>query len=294
MKLLISLFLYITLINISAAGELTKKLSPSILGSEEIVFSYRPVDGDERSLTAALVLKNGQRMNLPVQCAPEGGEPSLSDSYSVKLPDGSEALIITCSYHLDHSGLGIKGVQYTSFVLAETSNSLERKENLEGLISGYEGTTEEGAREQFFYNTKELATQKLKDGEVDSPALIHRVLISRLVDHDYEAITSYASDDNIRTTITRTPISKADATSYNDIGFTLAEVGELDLALRVLRNVENIAPDRTVLMLNLADVLWAKEQQREAKTYYQKYHAKMKRAGKEKLIPTRVTARLKR
>ncbi|SDL98770.1 tetratricopeptide repeat protein [Pseudomonas indica] len=293
MKILISLFLYIAIINISTAGELTKKLSPSIFGSEEIVFSYRPVDGDERSLTAALFLKNGQRMNLPVQCDPEGGEPSLSDSYSVKLSDGSEALIITCSYHLDHSGLGIKGVQYTSFVLAETSSSLERKESLEGLISGYEGTTEEGAKDYFFYNTKELATQKLKDGEVDSPALIHRVLLSRLADHDYEAITSYVSDEDIRTTITRTPISKADVTSYNDIGFALAEVGKFDLALHVLRNVENIAPDRTVLMLNLADTLWAKEQQKEAKPYYKKYYIKMKSAGKEKSIPTRVMERLK-
>lgn len=232
-------------------------------------------------------------MILPVQCDPEGGEPSLSDSYSVNLSDGSEALIITCSYHLDHSGLGIKGVQYTSFVLAETSSSLERKESLEGLISGYEGATEEGAKDYFFYNTKELATQKLKDGEVDSPALIQRILLSRLADHDYEAITSYASDENIRATITRAPISKADVTSYNDIGFALAEAGDFDLALRVLRNVENIVPDRTVLLLNLADALWAKEQQREAETYYQKYHVKMKRAGKEKLIPTRVTARLK-
>ncbi|WP_143518084.1 hypothetical protein [Pseudomonas sp. PIC25] len=235
MKAILTILIMASSIVLATEGETTKKLSPSISGGKEVVFSHNP---KTNSLTAALALENGQRMILPVQCDPEGGEPSLSDSYSVKLPDGSEALIITCSYHLDHSGLGITGVQYTSFVLAETSNSLERKENLEGLISGYEGTTEEGAREHFFYNTKELATQKLKDGDVDSPALIHRVLLSRLVDHDYEAITSYASDDNIRTTITRTPISKADATSYNDIGFALAEVGELDLALRVLRNVE--------------------------------------------------------
>jgi len=293
MRALILLLFCITSINNSAANELTKKLSPSFFGSEEIIFSYRPINRDERSLTAALLLKNGQRMDLPVQCDPEGGEPSLSDAYSAKLSDGSEALVITCAYHLDHSGLGIKGFQYISFVLAETSTSLERKENLESLISGYEGSTEDGTQEHFFYNEQALAKQKLKDGEIDSPALIHQVLLSRLAERDYEAIKSYASEKNTKAIITRTPIPKTNVSSYNDIGYVLAEANHLDLALRVLRNVENTSPDRTVLMLNIADVLWKKEQRKEAESYYKKYYVKMKIAGKEKIIPNRVAERLR-
>ncbi|MBU0854589.1 MAG: hypothetical protein KKF76_19725 [Gammaproteobacteria bacterium] len=286
------LIISILLVNTSVAEELIKPLSPSFLGSHEIHFSNTASDGDEKALTAELIQEGGQRMVLPVRCNPEGGEPSLSSSYSLALPDGPNALVITCSYDLDHSGLGLKGTQYISYVFKEASGSIERVETLEQLISGYEGDAEKGERQYYFYPTSELAKQKLKDGETDSPKLIHQVVLTRLANRDYEAIRSYTSNRKNMETIRKPPTAKRDISIYNDIGYALAEANELDLALCVLRNVEEISPERTVLMLNLADVLWEKGLQEEAKPYYQQYYSKMENIGKKRLVPMRVMTRL--
>ncbi len=294
MNFLKSLIISILLVNTSVAGELFKHLSPSFLGSHEIRFSYTAADGDEKALKAELLKEDGQRMTIPVRCEPEGGEPSLSSSYSLALPDGPNALVITCAYDLDHSGLGLKGTQYISYVLKEASESIERMETLEQLISGYEGTAEAKERQYYFYPTSELAKQKLKDGKIDSPKLIHQIILIRLANRDYKAIRTYASNKNVEEIIRKPLSSERDISIYNDIGYALAEANEFDLALCVLRNVEEVSPERTVLMLNLADVLWEKGLQEEAKKYYQKYYSKMENIGKERLIPIRVTVRLPR
>jgi|TARA_R100000935_G_scaffold58797_1_gene98032 tetratricopeptide (TPR) repeat protein len=288
------LIISILLVNISVAEELIKPLSPSFLGSYEIHFSNTVSDGDEKALTAELIQEGGHRRVLPMRCNPEGGEPSLSSSYSLELPDGPDALVITCSYELDHSGLGLKGTQYISYVFKEVSGSIERMKTLEQLISGYEGEAEEGERQYYFYPTSELAKQKLKDGETDSPKLIHQIILTRLANRDYEAIRSYTSNKKNMKTIRKPPTAKRDISVYNDIGYALAEANELDLALYVLRNVEEISPERTVLMLNLADVLWEKGLQEEAKPYYQQYYSKMEDIGKKRLVPMRVMTRLPR
>lgn len=290
---LLKIFLMLSLLaNTSTAEEISKALSPSFLGSHEIVFSYDGENNDEKSLTAELNLEYGERMALPVRCDPEGGQPALSDSYSLTLPNGHKVLVITCSYGLDHAGLGIKGTQYISYVLKEALSSVESVEKLERLISGYEGAVEEGSAQYYFYHTSEMAKQKLKDGEFDSPNLIRQVMLARLTGRDYEAIRSYASESNIEAVIKKLPRNKSDIFTYNDIGYALAEASEFDIALEVLGNVEKIAPERTVLMLNIADALWGAGRQDEARRYYEKYYSKMKSSAKEKLIPARVTARL--
>lgn len=272
-----SLFLCLALNCNSIAGELSKNLTASFFGSHGIHFSYTSVGNDEKPLTAALILEDGQRVGPPVRCDPEGGQPSLSGSYTLTLAEGTNALVISCSYSLNHSGLGIKGTQYVSYVFKEAPASIERVEKLERLISGYEGTAEAEERQYYFYPTTELAKQKLIDGKNDSPKLIHQIIITRLANRDHEAIRYYASDRNNTETIRKPLTAKREISIYNDIGYALAEANELDLALYVLRNVEDISPERTVLMLNLADVLWKKGLQEEAKRYYQKYYSKMEK-----------------
>src|SRR5690606_33395256 len=119
MKLLNIFIMLSILANTSTADEISKALSPRFLGSHEIVFSNDGENNDEKSLTAELNLEYGERIGLPVQCDPEGGRPALSDSYSLALPNGPKLLVITCSYGLNHAGLGIKGTQYISYVLKE-------------------------------------------------------------------------------------------------------------------------------------------------------------------------------
>ncbi|MCQ4259895.1 tetratricopeptide repeat protein [Stutzerimonas stutzeri] len=292
MNFLKSLIISILIVNTSVAEELFKHLSPSFLGSHEIHFSYTATGGEEKALLAELLKEDGQRMTIPVRCEPEGGEPSLSSSYSLALPDGPNALVITCAYDLDHSGLGLKGTQYISYVLKEASESIERMETLEHLISGYEGTAEEKQRQYYFYPTSELAKQKLKDGKIDSPKLIHQIILTRLASRDYEAIRTYVSNTHVEEIIRKPPSAERNISIYNDIGYALAEASEFDLALCVLRNLEEISPERTVLMLNLADVLWEKGLQEEAKPYYHKYFSKMENIGKKRLVPMRVMSRL--
>lgn len=292
MNLLKSLLISILLVNISVAEDLTQHLSPRFFGSNEIQFSYSVTDGGEKALTAALILEGEHRVFLPAQCDPEGGQPSLSSAYSLALPDGTSALVITCSYELNHSGLGIKGTQYVSYVFKELAGSIVRAEALERLISGYEGTAEQEEKQYFFYRKSELSKRKLKDGKIDSVELIHKVVLDRLEDHDYGAIRAYASDEKIEITVSKPPVNKSEIPIYNDIGYALAEARDFDLALEVLLNVEDIAPERTVLMLNIADSFWGKGLQEKAKNYYAKYASKMKKCGRDKLIPSRVTARL--
>lgn len=78
--------------------------------------------------------------------------------------------------------------------------------------------------------------------------------------------------------------------AYNDFGYALAEAGQYDEAYRLLAEVERSFPNRVVLKLNIADVLWELDKDRSA-VYYKEYVGMMQKAGKAKLIPTKALER---
>ncbi|MFZ5827087.1 MAG: tetratricopeptide repeat protein [Bacillota bacterium] len=76
----------------------------------------------------------------------------------------------------------------------------------------------------------------------------------------------------------------------NDLAFFLAESGRHSEALPLLKQVIEIAPDRAVAYLNLADVEWELGQKAEAKVHYQRY---LELLGPDKVqAPERVSTRL--
>ncbi len=81
-------------------------------------------------------------------------------------------------------------------------------------------------------------------------------------------------------------------TPFNDYGFFLQEAAEHVQAVKVFRLVIKESPKRDVAYLNLADSLWALNEQPEAQRHYQTYAKLMLAAGKQDKIPARVKERV--
>jgi tetratricopeptide (TPR) repeat protein len=81
-------------------------------------------------------------------------------------------------------------------------------------------------------------------------------------------------------------------TPLNDYGFFLQEAAEHEQAVALFRIVIKESPKRDVAYLNLADSLWALNEQTEAQRYYQIYTKLMLAAGKQDKIPARVKERI--
>lgn len=269
------------------------RLTPSFFGQVKIEFDYSSNAKGGNDLVGILVSGEGEKTPLPTNCPPEGGDAKLGDVYTLNFPD--DLLVVTCLYNLNHSGLGIKGVDYRSMVF-NGKGGLHQRKDIGYLISGYEGTVEDGGRSYFFYDNKELAALKIKSvakGDVEDPlVLAHKVVIRRLHKQDDAALAYYVSPQRVAKLLAQNPLSKENAGLYNDMGYALSEIGNYHDALKLLYAVEKVVPNRMVLMLNIADSLWASGSKSRAKEYYSKYRNLMSSSNKEALIPLRVDERL--
>lgn len=272
-----------------------KSLTPSFFKQNKIQLYYIPSSTGGNDLAGALITPAGKKINLPARCPPEGGDAQLGDIYTLTSP--ANLLILNCIYQINHSGLGIKGTDHRALVFEDNNGELQQRQDFEKLISGYEGSSEDGSQSYFFYDDTALATLKLqhatKNLEDDPLRLTHKIVIKRLEKHDLSALTYYISNKRITSLIKQNPISQNNAGLYNDIGFALAESGNLSEALKLLYAIEMVAPKRTVLMLNLADTLWDSGNKSKSKDYYLKYKHMMKNQNKSLLIPTRVDERIR-
>ncbi|WP_147466551.1 hypothetical protein [Pseudomonas cichorii] len=244
-------------------------------------------------LKGRLVGGNEKNYELPDTCEPEGGNAVLTDAYVVK--GEYSYFLFTCAWSVQHPGIALSGTQYKTFVYPVNSlNTISKNLMLSQSLSGYEGSLEEGARSYAWYTERKLAKDKILELEagkkIDSLALAHRIVLKRLKDKDYDAISYYLSPEQIGHMKANSPISKITAPIYNDFGFALSESGESDLAYSLLKDVEAVSPDRVVLKLNIADVLWVSDKEK-SKLYYKNYIETMQAAGKEKLIPQRAFER---
>jgi hypothetical protein len=272
-----------------------KSLKPPFFKQNKIQLYYTPSSTGGNDLAGALVTPAGKKIALPARCQPEGGDAQLGNIYTLTSP--ANLLILNCLYQINHSGLGIKGTDHRALVFEDNNGELQQRRDLEKLISGYEGSSEDGSHSYFFYDDMELATLKLqhvtKNLEDDSLHLTHKVVIKRLKKHDINALTYYISDKRVTNLIKQNPISPKNANLYNDIGFALAEIGNVSEALKLLYAIEVVVPKRTVLMLNLADTLWDSGNKSKSKDYYLKYKIMMQNQSKGLLIPSRVDERIK-
>lgn len=287
-----ALFILFLLIGKIDATELS--LTSPFLGQEIIQFEYIPSPTNGSDLAGALVSRTGEKISLPTRCPSEGGDPQLGDVYTLNSPN--KLLVVTCIYQLNHSGLGIKGTDYRSLVFEDKGGSLYQRQDIQALISGYEGSTEDGSRSYFFYNDKTLATLKLKSimtGQAGDPInLAHKIVIKRLRNQDNEALAYYISPSRVAELLKQTPISIENSGLYNDIGYALSEIGNQSEALNLLYAVEKVAPERVVLMLNIADALWMSGNEKKAKKYYSKYQQAMNVHNKKSTVPLRVNERI--
>ena len=78
----------------------------------------------------------------------------------------------------------------------------------------------------------------------------------------------------------------------NDYAFFLEKNGRYSEAVKVLKFVLSIQPNRVVAYINLADSLYANGNKDEAKAYYDLYIDKMKSNNKKNKIPSRVFSRI--
>ncbi len=68
--------------------------------------------------------------------------------------------------------------------------------------------------------------------------LAHGVVLARLKDMDYNAITAYLDSKRLEQLKADYPIGKSTVVAYNDFGYALAEAGQYDEAYRLLAEVE--------------------------------------------------------
>ena len=77
----------------------------------------------------------------------------------------------------------------------------------------------------------------------------------------------------------------------NDYAFYLQETNQPIPAIEILNDIINLAPNRKVAHLNIADAYWEIKNHKKARLHYQKYISAMRAAQKEKLIPSRAFER---
>ncbi|WP_397449497.1 hypothetical protein [Pseudomonas sp. NA-150] len=135
------------------------KIYPPFMGYDQLELSSYPDLGGV-AIKGTLISPDGLRLYLPDTCSPDGGDPSLQDVYSVV--GDKELLVFTCLWEVVHSGLGMKGKYYMSYVYAEgrAGEVLKVGKGLSDVVSGYEGTFEEGERGYLWYSDSRLASKK--------------------------------------------------------------------------------------------------------------------------------------
>lgn len=274
------------------AGDEVYSLSPSFYDMS--IVGFTSVDsGRGRTIKGYLESGRGMRYNIPDACEPEGGDAELIDAFTVI--GKKNYFLFRCAWSVQHAGLGLKGVQYEAFIYSRNRLGVVIKEKeISRILSGYEGALESGEKSYAWYYTRKIATEKLLDfdsGEAaDSLSLAHDVVLSRLSQGDLEAIKAYLSSERVKKLAQYFPISKSTVVAYNDFGYALAKAGDDVMAYELLRTVERAFPDRVVLKLNIADVLWGADKSK-AKAYYKEYIDLMKKSGKETSIPLIVLER---
>lgn len=271
---------------------LTYTLNPLFNKADKVEFlSSEGAHG--KTLKGHFITRSGQKFSIPDVCEPEGGDPGLQHAYTVK--GVRSYFLFTCVWSIEHSGIGLKGKQYETFIYSgQNLTSLKLEKNLSTTLSGYEGNLESGERSYAWYSLSKLARKKLLELETgnstDSIVLAHEIILLRLKDFDYDAVRSYLSPDRLKNLLIRYPISSTTVVVYNDLGFALDVSGNAAEAYEILKKVESIFPHRTVLKLNIADILWQSDKL-NARLYYDTYLNLMRRSGKSKLIPLRAFER---
>lgn len=280
----------------SSADALEISTATEIYDIDAISFVEKVASEGDISISA--VLNAGEvkeKILIPDICEPEGGNPQVIHALK-KAPSRSRGriLAITCKYFINHAGLGIKGNLYQAKIYELDKNEFLELRSLGKELSGYEGSSESGSYTYYFYTNEDSFSRKLnlllRGQKYDSLTLAHAITMERLAKGDSDAIVSYLSKDLINELISTYPLSADRAALYNDIGFALAESGKNEDALNLLLSIEKVAPNRVVLLLNIADAYWPSEKIK-AKKYYLRYSELMISGGKKRLIPPRVYER---
>ncbi len=246
-----------------------------------------------QTLKGTLIAQDGKRFALPDTCEAEGGAAELKDAFTVK---GKKIyFLFTCAWSVQHLGVGLNGVQYETFVYAGNDlGSIKNVKSLSQNLSAYEGRLEGSGDSYAWYTQRKLSTKKITEIEAgkvtDSVVLAHDIVLARLKDMDYNAIAAYLNSKRLGQLKEDYPIGKSTVVAYNDFGYALGEAGQYDEAYRLLAEIERIFPNRVVLKLNVADVLWELDRDRSA-VYYKEYVDMMQKSGKAKLIPTKALER---
>ncbi|MGF6098831.1 hypothetical protein [Pseudomonas sp. 18175] len=257
-------------------------------------FTWEGEGAGERTIKGYLRSKDGVRYGLPDECEPEGGNAELVDAYMVR--GKKEYFLFVCAWSVQHPGIGINGTQYEFFVYrGENLGRVVKDMDLSSSLSAYEGSLEGGGISHAWYTVRRISISKLLELEagnlVDSLALAHEIVQGRLKDNDIQAIRNYLTSERVYQLFRDAPINNHTAAIYNDLGYALWVAGNDFMSYEILMKVEAVDPNRIVLKLNIADVLWSIDRG-ASRDYYEKYVDLMRGEGKETLIPTRVSERL--
>ncbi|MCP1418595.1 hypothetical protein J3D47_002838 [Pseudomonas laurylsulfativorans] len=252
------------------------------------------VGNGREAISGILIDKSGKKYSLPDTCEAEGGSAELKDAFVINAQ--RDYFLFVCAWPVRHSGLGLNGTQYEAFLYTgENLGVLNKNVEFSQMLSGYEGSLEDGGRKYVWYLSRKIASEKVIELELgkatDSLTLAHQVVLVRLKDEDYEGVKAYLDPSRFEQLSRDFPIGRSNVVGYNDFGYALGQAGGNDLAYKILKAVELISPDRMVLKLNIADVLWSSDKE-ASKIYYKKYVESMSQAGKEKLIPSIVLDRI--
>lgn len=206
-------------------------LSPDFNGMDRAEF----IQANEefgKTLIGRLGNRSGEKISIPDVCEAEGGDAEMTDAYTM---NGKKTyFLFTCSWLVQHSGIGLQGIQSETFVYAGKGLvSLVKKEKLSQELSGYEGSLEGGGISFAWYVRREIAKNKILELEAgtltDSINLARKIVLTRLKSDDYDAIKHYLSYKRIRQLFLEFLISKSTVVAYNDFGYALGLSGKTSM-----------------------------------------------------------------
>lgn len=270
------------------------KLEPSFGEMDKISLSNTETEGWDGVISGTLHSRASNRTTtIRNICESEGGWPQLTGVLTESTTN-EDFLAILCRYNINHSGLGIVGTLFTPKIFQYRDKEIKERPDISEALSGYEETSENGDESYYFYKDNEILRRKIflisRNITSDNLNLSRDIAVDLLRGENNAAVASYISSDRITQLIKIAPINSKNASLYNDIAYSLSQAGEKKRAIKLMLDIEKIAPERAPLLLNIADSLWEIDPKR-AKTYYERYISKMKSMGTERKIPPRVIER---
>ncbi|GEM_PF-4095885 len=264
-----------------------------------------PSSGDHEVNVYGMISSN---KNIPIFLSTyeeEGAIAEIKDAFVGNDKSAKVNLFVICAWRDYHRTETVTiGYDYKIYVYKNKISKgeggytfAERNDSLEKIFGeGFDGTRD-NEDVTFAFKTRKSILDKLGAKSIgsshptNSDVACYQIILASFKSKslDVSCAVKLANSGELKSE----NITPKNVSQYNDIGYFLAEGGKFQESAKVLKEVINAVPDRTVAYLNLGDAYWGHADTTLAVMAYLKYSDLMRKDGKSEKAPKRVLDRSK-